>query len=260
MFIGSLITVGMNCSLMNVAISNQVFNIIDPSKKKDVLQNYEDLRVSEENANITAPIFLSLNPILKQISFEYYRFERNRGMLFSAKEVASKIFCLCCQKKLLEQKDQVFKESGKAIEKVLDTTSVAKFTQKSKAMKNLLLQNNAIMMGYMVRQNISFETLGLIKQELIQHQILISASPISLSYYKQGYLINGFITMRNQGDLSHKDLLLIKLMNLNPRPVTKFFISYYDQIKLIYPELPKELKNDTLASEKSEEHLITTNH
>ena len=66
--------------------------------------------------------------------------------------------------------------------------------------------------------------------------------------------------MRNQGDLSHKDLLLIKLMNLNPRPVTKFFISYYDQIKLIYPELPKELKNDALASEKSEEHLITTNH
>ena len=57
MFIGSLITVGMNCSLMNVAISNQVFNIIDPSKKKDVLQNYEDLRVSEENANITASIF-----------------------------------------------------------------------------------------------------------------------------------------------------------------------------------------------------------
>ena len=58
-------------------------------------------------------------------------------MPFSAKEVASKIFCLCYQKKLLEQKDQVFKESGKAIEKVLDTTSVAKFTQESKAMKNL---------------------------------------------------------------------------------------------------------------------------
>lgn len=234
-FIGGLLVVGINQSLMNVSISNQVFNVINPVNEKNVLLTYEDCKNKEENNSRTPPIFLSLNPILKQISFEYYRFERNRGMNFSIKEALSKLFCCCCKVKIIEQKDQIFLESGKEIEKVLDTTSVTRFAQKSNQMNELLLKKTAVMLNYMCRQNITYNTLYQIKQSLIQHKIINSATPMSLTYYKQEYFIKGFITIKNQGDLSKKDLLLIREMHLNENLVRKFFLMYNDRLDLIYP-------------------------
>lgn len=234
-FIGGLLVVGINQSLMNVSISNQVFNVINPVNEKNVLLTYEDCKNKEENNSRTPPIFLSLNPILKQISFEYYRFERNRGMNFSIKEALSKLFCCCCKVKIIEQKDQIFLESGKEIEKVLDTTSVTRFAQESNQMNELLLKKTAVMLNYMCRQNITYNTLYQIKQSLIQHKIINSATPMSLTYYKQEYFIKGFITIKNQGDLSKKDLLLIREMHLNENLVRKFFLMYNDRLDLIYP-------------------------
>lgn len=234
-FVGGLLVVGINQSLMNVSISNQVFNVINPVNEKNVLLTYEDCKNKEENNSRTPPIFLSLNPILKQISFEYYRFERNRGMNFSIKEALSKLFCCCCKVKIIEQKDQIFLESGKEIEKVLDTTSVTRFAQESNQMNELLLKKSAVMLNYMCRQNITYNTLYQIKQSLIQHKIINSATPMSLTYYKQEYFIKGFITIKNQGDLSKKDLLLIREMHLNENLVRKFFLMYNDRLDLIYP-------------------------
>ena len=235
-FIGGLIVVGINLSLMNVSISNQMYNMIHPDNESAVLTSYEKCLQKEEEKGRTAPIFLSLNPILKQLSYEYYKFERNRGMEFTVKEALSKLFCCCCKIKAIQQKDKIFKESGREIEKVLDTTAVAKFAQQTIAMKDLLLQHNAVMLGYMKQHNISYENLYLIRQDLIQHQIFNSASPMSITYYKQNYFINAFITMRNQGDLTKKDLLLIDVMKLNEELIAKFFVAYYDRLKLIYPE------------------------
>ena len=67
---------------MNVSISNIMYNMIHPNNEKDVNLPYEDCLRKEEDKGLIAPIFLSLNPILKQLSYEYYRFERSRGMEF----------------------------------------------------------------------------------------------------------------------------------------------------------------------------------
>ena len=89
-------------------------------------------------------------------AIEYYRYERNRGMNYNIKEALSKVCCCCCKIKKIEQKVKIFDESGKEIEKILDTTSVIRFAQQSKQLKTLLLGSGSVMMNYMVRQNISY--------------------------------------------------------------------------------------------------------
>ena len=239
-FIGGLLVVGINLSLMNVSISNLMYNMIHPNNEKDVNLPYEDCLRKEEDKGLIAPIFLSLNPILKQLSYEYYRFERSRGMNFNLKEALGKIFLCCCNVKTIKQKDKIFAESGREIEKVLDTRTVVTFAQQCRKMKYLLLNNNAVMLGYMKQQNISYDTLYLIRQDLLHQQIMTSASPMSITYYKQNFFINALITMRNQGDLSRKDMLLFKVMGLNKDLLRKFFITYSDRLSLIYPKNDKE--------------------
>ena len=232
-FIGGLLVVGINLSLMNVSISNIMYNMIQKKNKKDVNLPYEDCLRKEEDKGLIAPIFLSLNPILKQLSYEYYRFERSRGMEFDVKEALSKLFLCCCNVKTIKQKDKIFAESGREIEKVLDTRTVVTFAQQCRKMKYLILNNNAVMLGYMKQQNISYDTLYLIRQDLLHQQIMTSASPMSITYYKQNFFINALITMRNQGDLSRKDILIFKVMGLNPHLLKKFFISYLDRFNLL---------------------------
>ena len=89
------------------------------------------------------------------------------------------------------------------------------------------------MLGYMKQQNISYDTLYLIRQDLLHQQIMTSASPMSITYYKQNFFINALITMRNQGDLSRKDILIFKVMGLNPHLLKKFFIRYLDRFNLL---------------------------
>ena len=239
-FIGGLLVVGINLSLMNVSISNLMYNMIHPKNEKDVLLPYKECEKQEEDKGLIAPIFLSLNPILKQLSYEYYRFERSRGMEFDVKEALSKLFLCCCNVKTIKQKDKIFAESGREIEKVLDTRTVVTFAQQCRKMKYLILNNNAVMLGYMKQQNISYDTLYLIRQDLLHQQIMTSASPMSITYYKQNFFINALITMRNQGDLSRKDILIFKVMGLNKKLLQKFFISYSDRLSLIYPKNDKD--------------------
>ena len=239
---GGLLVIGVNIVLMKVSISNQIYNMINPANEKEVLLTYEECVEKESNNRITAPIFLSLNPVLKHIAFEYYRYERNRGMNYTIKEALSKVCCCCCKIKKIEQKVKIFDESGKEIEKILDTTSVTRFAQQSQQLKTLLLGSGSVMMNYMVRQNISYKTLNLIKKDLIHNKIMNNSTPISLSYYKQNFLVSGLVTLRNQGDLTKKDLILINEMQLNPDLIGKFFITYYDRLKLIYPEKFKNVE------------------
>ena len=239
-FIGGLLVIGINLSLMNVSISNLMYNMIHPNNEKDVLLPYKECEKQEEDKGLIAPIFLSLNPILKQLSYEYYRFERSRGMEFDVKEALSKLFLCCCNVKTIKQKDKIFAESGREIEKVLDTRTVVTFAQQCRKMKYLILNNNAVMLGYMKQQNISYDTLYLIRQDLLHQQIMTSASPMSITYYKQNFFINALITMRNQGDLSRKDILIFKVMGLNKKLLQKFFISYSDRLSLIYPKNDKD--------------------
>ena len=74
---------------------------------------------------------------------------------------------------------------------------------------------------------------------------------LSLAFQKQIFLVQGFNTLRNQGDLNKQDLLTIKLFNINKELLYDFFILYQDKLKSIDKE--KENSNELEdIDEKSE--------
>lgn len=46
-------------------------------------------------------------------------------------------------------------------------------------------------------------------------------------------MVSGLVTLRNQGDLNKKDLIVINEMQLNLDLIGKLFIFYYERLKLI---------------------------
>ena len=250
-FIGSLIVFPINSSLMNVAISNKMFNMILPENNKDVLKTYDDYNKISEIRGKTPEIFQSINPVLQKICVDYYKFERNKGMNFSLKEALSKMFCCFCKIGYIEEKDKIFLMSNDEIKKRLEIKSSFKFIRKLRLIKNLKLGDECVLLGYYYKRNIYFEILRLIKNEYKALELKEKMNAISLAFQKQIFLVQGFNTLRNQGDLNKQDLLTIKLFNINKELLYDFFILYQDKLKSIDKE--KENSNELEdIDEKSE--------
>ena len=250
-FIGSLIVFPINSSLMNVAISNKMFNMILPENNKDVLKTYDDYNKISEIRGKTPEIFQSINPVLQKICVDYYKFERNKGMNFSLKEALSKMFCCFCKIGYIEEKDKIFLMSNDEIKKRLEIKSSFKFIRKLRLIKNLKLGDECVLLGYYYKRNIYFEILRLIKNEYKALELKEKMNAISLAFQKQIFLVQGFNTLRNQGDLNKQDLLTIKLFNINKELLYDFFILYQDKLKSIDKE--KENSNEIEdIDEKSE--------
>jgi hypothetical protein len=250
-FIGSLIVFPINSSLMNVAISNKMFNMILPENNKDVLKTYDDYNKISEIRGKTPEIFQSINPVLQKICVDYYKFERNKGMNFSLKEALSKMFCCFCKIGYIEEKDKIFLMSNDEIKKRLEIKSSFKFIRKLRLIKNLKLGDECVLLGYYYKRNIYFENLRLIKNEYKALELKEKMNAISLAFQKQIFLVQGFNTLRNQGDLNKQDLLTIKLFKINKDLLNDFFILYQDKLKSIDKE--KENSNELEdIDEKSE--------
>ena len=232
-FIGSLIVYPINSSLMNVAISNKMFNMILPENNKDVLKTYDDYNKISELRGKTPEIFESINPVLQKICVDYYKFERNKGMDFSLKEALSKMFCCFCKIGDIEEKDKIFSMSNDEIKKRMEIKSSFKFIRKLRLIKNLKLGNECVLLGYYYKRNIYFEILKSIKNEYKALELKEKMNALSLAFQKQIFLVQGFNTLRNQGDLNKQDLLTIKLFNINKELLNDFFILYQDKLKYI---------------------------
>lgn len=232
-FIGSLIVYPINSSLMNVAISNKMFNMILPENNKDVLKTYDDYNKISELRGKTPEIFESINPVLQKICVDYYKFERNKGMDFSLKEALSKMFCCFCKIGDIEEKDKIFLMSNDEIKKRMEISSSFKFIRKLRLIKNLKLGDECVLLGYYYKRNIYFEILKSIKNEYKALELKEKMNALSLAFQKQIFLVQGFNTLRNQGDLNKQDLLTIKLFNINKDLLNDFFILYQDKLKYI---------------------------
>jgi hypothetical protein len=232
-FIGSLIVFPINSSLMNVAISNKMFNMILPENNKDVLKTYDDYNKISELRGKTPEIFQSINPVLQKICVDYYKYERNKGMDFSLKEALSKMFCCFCKIGHIEEKEKIFLKSDNEINKRMEIKSSFKFIRKLRFIKQLKLGDECVLLSFYYKKNILFENLRAIKNEYRALKLKEQMNALSLAFQKQIFLVKGFNTLRNQGDLNKQDLLTIKLFDVDRELINDFFILYQDRLKLI---------------------------
>ena len=235
-FLGALIAIPMNSKLMNVAVSNRMFNMIHPDNNKEIQKSYKDYKDLEIKHNGTPDVFKSMNPILYKISTDYYKYERNKGMNYTIKEALSKMFCCCCKIETIDKKDKIFKLSSKELQDRLSTISIGEFAQQDNFLTNLKLKQEKLFFSYIKSNTILFKNLNGIWEKYNKQQIQNSASPLLLAYQKQCNLVDGFNTMRNKGDLTKEDLLTLDLFNIDYDLIKQFFIMYSDRLELINPK------------------------
>ena len=239
-FLGALIAIPMNSKLMNVAVSNRMFNMINPENNKEIQKSYKDYKELEIKHNGTPDVFKSMNPILYKISTDYYKYERNKGMNFTIKEALSKMFCCCCKIESIDKKDKIFKLSSKELQDRLSTISIGQFAQQDNFLTNLKLKQEKLFFSYIKSNTILFKNLNGIWEKYNKQQIQNSASPLLLAYQKQCNLVDGFNTMRNKGDLTKEDLLTIDLFHIDYELIKQFFIMYSDRLEFLYPKKEKK--------------------
>ncbi len=232
-FLGALIAVPMNSKLMNVALSNRMYNMINP-ENKEIYKGYKYYKDLEFSRGQTPDVFKSLNPVLYKICIDYYKYERNRGLNFTVKEALSKMFCCCCKIESVDKKDKIFKLSSKELQDRLSTISIGEFAQQDNFLTNLKLKQEKLFFSYIKSNTILFKNLNGIWEKYNKQQIQNSASPLLLAYQKQCNLVDGFNTMRNKGDLTKEDILTLGLFNINYDWLKEFFLMYSDRLELIH--------------------------
>ena len=240
-FLGALIAIPMNSKLMNVALSNRMYNMINP-ENKEIYKGYKYYKDLEFSRGQTPDVFKSLNPVLYKICIDYYKYERNRGLNFTVKEALSKMFCCCCKIESVDKKDKIFKLSSKELQKIISTNSIGQFAQQDNRLTSLKLKDEQVFFNYISTNTILYKNLDKIFDKYNQQQINNSASPLLLTYNKQCNLVDGFNTMRNKGDLTKEDILTLGLFNINYDWLKEFFLMYSDRLELIHKknnETPK---------------------
>lgn len=225
-FIGVIIVAGFNTSMMNVDISNSLFNMIHPNNQHNVSMKYKEYLEKEKYYERTAPLLKSINPVLKEMAYDYYKYERNKGLQFTANEFFSQNFCCCIKKGNINAKAKIFERSQQEIESCLETVNVAKFASSSKLIRKLLLNDEEIMIGYLAENNLELNNLYKIFENFKKQQALEKSSILNQAYHKQNYFIKGLTNIRNQGDISKKDILTVDLLNLDHQLVQKYFVNF----------------------------------
>ncbi|MCQ2816535.1 MAG: hypothetical protein MJ252_04625 [archaeon] len=251
-FIGSFITV-VNEAMMLADLSDKLFNLIHPANNKEVNMTYKNYMKLEEKLHRPAPLLKSINPLLKQMAFSYYKYERNKGMNFTLLETFQRIFCKCLTSGTIAEKNEICNQSGAEIARQLDTKRIIKFSQQIKLIKKILLGDVESMILYLKNLKITYEELGDFTSEVYVKKAFKKYTPMTMTLYKQQFFIKGIANMKNQTDLSHKDVATLGLLNLERIPLENYFILYRKRLKVLW-----ELENEETDGENKDDDSNTS--
>lgn len=225
--IGGVIMIPLNTKLMQIALANELFNIIPPEKDIEK-ESYEHFMKQSTFSDPHKIIKLNnKTSIESNIVIEYYKYERNKGMSFTIKEAFSAIFFMCFKPKAILEKDLVFKESQQRLLKKLDSVNVLNFSKQINSMKKVLLSRKAMMVAHSHKYAIYYSKLKFLNNRYEQHQEVKKLESLDLALLKEIDFINGIRALKNKPIIDERiDINLIKLFNINKKLLKTYFINH----------------------------------
>jgi hypothetical protein len=247
--IGAFIMVPLNAKLLNVAISNDLYNLIPPEKTKKVeSQNYKYLSTKSTRANPNKIIVAyGKNPLESKMAINYYKYERNTGMRFDVKEAFFSIFLMCCKTDSIKSKEKIFLDSENRIYERLNISTILNFSKQMQLMKRALVGNKQTMVEYSHKYTIFWSKLDMLKKKFEKYEECKDYHPVDLALIKEKYFISGIRAMKNKlGGLQEKvDVNLIELFDFNKVHLAKYFLPHLHILENKYPGLKDYItKND----------------
>jgi hypothetical protein len=231
LMIGGFIAVPINVKLMQVALANDVFNLIPPEKNISVqtYQHYLQLGTGTHAHKV-----IKLNnktPLECKMAIDYYRFERNRGMFLTIKEALVNLVMFCCKPKEIEDKNRIYDEANKRLAIKLDSSFVLQFSKQVHYLKRVLLAQRAMLIKYSSRSVIYEDNLTMLKlryDQYIQNKLLNSEDK---ALFKEYDFITGLRAIKAKFSLEEIDIDLIDFLKLKKKFIARYFLNHLNALR-----------------------------
>ena len=252
--IGLIIIMPFNNKLLKLSISNRLYNIVPEDKKEEVAKTYTQFikssLIAEQNYIVK---FENKTPLESRIAIDYYKYERNKGISFDVKG----FFCFCCREKKINSTRRLLDISEQTLMKELNIRNVLKFAKKVNSLKKCLLKEKAVMLFPNNKNVVSTDSLHYINMQHEWYIKINEADAVSLSLFKEKFLLDGLRAMRNKVDGLDKkiDLDLLELIGINKNYLAKYFLRNIDVIKLKFDDINEAVVDMEDFEERVEEGI-----
>jgi hypothetical protein len=143
--VGGLIVIPLNAKLLNMALANDLFNLILPQN----IDKIDDYDGANRKSSYYLPHKLissnGKNPLEAKMTIGYYKFQRNKGVYYSMGQTFCSVFLFCFRTKTVKEMDEIYMESKKRLFNQLNIADVLKFSLQFSIIKNNILDKNEIM-------------------------------------------------------------------------------------------------------------------
>jgi len=241
--LGGLIMVPLNNKLLRVEIANRILNLIEPDKNAEQ-ENFKYLSEKcDRNDEIHKIIKLNNKTKLECIAaIDYFKYERNKGLMFTIREAFISIACCCCVPQSIKTKDKIFDLAFKELDSQMDISKVFKYSQQFKILKKILFENMSAFLNSGYSKAIHSKKVKILKEYLDICDKAENHSSLQQAFEKEVLFINGLRSFKFKPILDQRiDVNLLKEFRLKNEFIKRYFINH---LHLLGKEFGIDIEND----------------
>ncbi len=248
--IGAIFMISLNQKLLMVSLGNKMFNLIQPGDKfrEEIKKDNYQKHFNEFSAKEPEKI-LKLNNKAKleaEMSIDYYKYERHRGLEYSAKEAFASICCICCKPKEIKAKEMILDEAVRRLYSKLNTNNIFKFSVQISVIKRILLGKIKSLISYSTSSAIHTDKIASIQELMKRYKEHEEMDGVQTSLYKEVDLISGLRALQTKPMLDERvDINLLQLFKFKEEHIRDYFINHYVNIEKFLNRITKVVTDDT---------------
>ena len=197
------------------------------------------------------------------MSIDYYKYERHRGLEYTAKEAITSFF-ICCKTQEIKDKEILLDESEIRLFEKLNITNIFKLSVQVGVIKNILLGKIKQLLSYSTSSAIHTSKIQSIKDLMQKYKEHEDMDGIQTSLYKEVDLITGLRALQIKPLIDEKvDINLIQQFKFKEDNLMTYFISHsknmamlLDKFTVVVPKIYNgviEKRRRSLSQEEIEE-------
>ena len=242
--IGAIFMIPLNSKLLMVSLGNKMFNLIKAEEdfNKEINNDNYASYLSGFNAREPDKILKLSNKtkLEAEMSIDYYKYERHRGLEYSAKEAFASIFFICCKPKSIKDKETILEDAEKRLYNKLNTNNIFKFSVQIGIIKKILLGPIKALISYSTSSAIHTDKISSIKELMKRYKENDDMDGIQTSLYKEVDLINGLRALQSKPMLDERvDINLLMLFKFKEQHIKDYFINHYLNIERFLNKITK---------------------
>jgi hypothetical protein len=155
--LGGLIAIPLNTKLLNMALANELYNLILPND----ISKIDDYEAAERKSTFYEPYHLissnGKNILEAKMTISYFKYQRSKGVYYSMGQTFCSVFLFCFRTPTMRNMDEIYFESKRRLFNQLNIADVLKFSVQFSIINKNTLEKNKILFDYQADSVINYE-------------------------------------------------------------------------------------------------------